>query len=166
MEGVGDSLQVTGCLCYLITHFGFSFLTTYRAVALPLQLVAAKLCVFSKNTIKRRAKRAARIAAAVTTERATNCFRISAVLDGDAESDRGVARVHVGCAVALVVLQKHLGDTAIGEAADGCRVAQASDFDVERGRGAAVLQACARGHHRSTPSRRRNVSAWSILSAV
>src|SRR5262249_37926822 len=36
MEGVGDSLQVTGCFCYLITHFGFSFLTTYRAVASPL----------------------------------------------------------------------------------------------------------------------------------
>src|SRR5262249_576797 len=60
-----------------------------------------------------------------------NRFRISAVLDRKTEHDRGVACVRIGRTVALVVVEKQLADSAVGESAHRRSVAQASDRELE-----------------------------------
>src|SRR5262249_25151658 len=102
-----------------------------KAVASPLPLGAAKLCFSSKNTIKRRAEWAAGIAAAVPRQGASDRVGIGAVLDRKAESDRRVARVHIGRGVGFMIVEKYLADPTIGKTADRADVVQPGDFKRE-----------------------------------
>src|SRR5262249_22468890 len=109
--------------------------------------------------------RAGRPILRVAHERMAQHVERDAELQSYAGHDRAISRSGIAVAAGLAVAEKDLGELAVGKPPDRADVAQTAGLKFERLGLPAVWQTTARGH-RSTPSRRSDASAWSILSAV
>jgi hypothetical protein len=69
---------------------------------------------------------------AVTTQSLADNFDVSAKLQRDGRHDCGITRIHVCAAVALVIREKDLGQTAVLKSADRGGVAKARNLDFKR----------------------------------
>src|SRR6478672_3453290 len=91
-------------------------------------------------------QRAAGVAARIATQGAADDFGIGAVLNGNAESNCGVARRGVGARIGLMIAEKHLADPPVGEARIGAGVLQTGAFELEALRRTAIRKAGALTH--------------------
>jgi hypothetical protein len=67
----------------------------------------------------------------ITAKRTADYLRIGAVPNRDAERDRGVAGVGVGCAITFVIAEKQLPDRAVMIPADRTGIVQAGNLNLE-----------------------------------
>jgi hypothetical protein len=87
------------------------------------------------DPIKRGAERPAGVATTVTAERLADGFHVGAALHGDREHNGRIARVGIGGAVRLVIIEEQLADAAVRVSAKGRGVVQAADTDLGDGAG-------------------------------
>ena len=74
---------------------------------------------------------AERSACRVATERPPDVVRVCSMLERERQDDGGVPRVGVRLIPGFVVVEKKFSDTAIGQARDGRRETQTSEFKRE-----------------------------------
>src|ERR1700692_1018926 len=91
-------------------------------------------------------QRSARATMSVATQCLTDQLRISAMLDSDAESDRGIPGVRVGRGIGFVIAEKQLADRATLIPTNGAGIAKPRNLDLKSLVCSPVRQSLAYGH--------------------